>query len=337
MKRARVLEILDRHKADSVLLTTAAAVNWYLDGARTHVSLAAPPIVAVRVGRHGDVVHLTGNERDRMLREELPEDVEVRARDWWLPAPADGIAEAAIAAELRAARSALLPTESARFAALGRRAAEALTDALEGATPDMTEAALAARVTGLVASRGMDSLVVLVGGESRSEHRHPLPTPSPIGRRAMVVLCARRWGLIANLTRWIRFGPATAEEEDSEARILEVEADAFAVTRAGAAVSDALAEIAAAYPRHGFPPVEWTRHHQGGPAGYDGRDPRAVPGLPDVFAPRAHVTWNPSAAGAKVEDTVVIEGGIVTPLTVDPRWPTTPVRGVARPSVLQLG
>jgi peptidase M24-like protein len=336
VKRARLLELLDRSGAEAILLTTAASVNWYLDGARTHVSLAAAPVVAVEVNPQRDVLHVTANERARLLDEELPPGLDFRVRDWWEPISSACLGEAALEAELRALRSLILPGERARFAQLGHQAAAALTEAVTGASPRMSEFALASKVHASLVERELEPVVVLVGGERRAAHRHPLPTTGPLGQRAMVVVCARYRGLIANLTRWIRFGAATSEEADQDRRILEVEADAFAATRAGASLSDVLAEIAAAYPRHGFATNEWTRHHQGGIAGYDGRDPRATPSAADTVPRTVHVAWNPSAPGAKVEDTVLIEDSKVTPLTIDPSWPTEVVRGVARPSVREL-
>jgi len=333
IKRERVLALLDRTGADSLLLTSAPAVSWYLDGARTHVSLAAPPIVAVEVTEGADLVHVTANERARLCEEELPPDVGIRTRDWWEPLVTAGLQEDALRDELRALRADLLPGERARFAGLGAQAAAAVTAAIGVATPGMSEFALAARVQAALVERGLEPLVVLVGGAARAGFRHPLPTAGSLGRRAMVVVCARHRGLIANLTRWIRFGAATAEERDRDRRILEVEADAFAATASGAPLPEVLAAIGRSYRRHGFDAEEWTRHHQGGLAGYDGRDPRATPSVADVIPVRAHVAWNPSVVGAKVEDTVRVEGGVVTPLTVDPLWPTERVGGVDRPAV----
>ena len=41
--------------------------------------------------------------------------------------------------------------------------------------------------------------------------------------------------------------------------------------------------------------------------------------------------WNPTAPGAKVEDTVLVRADGIEVLTVDPRWPTTRVAGLDRP------
>ncbi|GAB3395368.1 M24 family metallopeptidase [Humibacter soli] len=341
-KRARVLELLDGAGADSVLLTSAASVAWYLDGRRQNVSLAADPIVAVLVGRDSDEVLATSNETARLLAEELPTGVSVRDRAWFepLPSAADlgALPEHRLDAELRAARAVLLPGERDRFRSLGTDAATAVTDVLLDAEPGWSERRVASEVARRLVAVGADPLVLLVAGESRASLPHPLPTDAPLGRRTMVVVCARRDGLIANLSRWVSFGALTPQELDAERRILQVEAAAFEATHPGATLSSVLEAIGAAYPANGFDADQWRRHHQGGAAGYAGRDPRATPTTTDVVALGQAFTWNPWAPGAKVEDTVLL-GGIadapaIEPLTIDDRWPTTSVAGRARPVTL---
>ncbi|WP_395243974.1 M24 family metallopeptidase [Agromyces sp. MMS24-K17] len=375
-KRERVHAILDARGADALVLRSHGALAWYLDGARTHVSFAGDPVLAVVVRRDGDEVRAFANEADRLVAEELdPADADALVRVPWhgplLPADLAALVgsrvgsgagagagaagarvldEADVAVDLRRARASLLPAETDRYRALGRESAEVLTDAVLAAAPADAERDVAARVAAGLVARGIDPLVVLVAGASRLGHRHPLPTAEPIGRRAMLVACGRRHGLIANVTRWVRFGPAAPGEADASARILEVEADFLAATRPGRALDDVFAAGIAGYARHGFDPDEWRRHHQGGAAGYVGRDPRAVPGVDDPVHVGQAFAWNPTAPGAKVEDTVLLgasESGASEPgaseagasrfevLTRDPRWPTVRVGGLDRPLELE--
>jgi Xaa-Pro aminopeptidase len=237
---------------------------------------------------------------------------------------------------LRAARSALLPGELARYRALCRDAAQIVTGALAEATPQMTERQLAARIAHDITAVGAEPVVLMAAGESRLQHRHPLATDAPIGARCMVVLGARRHGMITNLTRWLRFGSPTAADTDAASALLEVEAEFFAATSPGASVSDAFTRGCASYWRLGFRADEWERHHQGGVAGYNGRDPRATTELPDVFADNGVVSWNPTAPSLKVEDTVLVTSPGLEVLTADEAWPTVVVGGLARPLELQL-
>lgn len=335
-KRRAVLDLLAERGASSLLLTSTPAISWYLDGARVHINLAAGPIVEVLVTPAGDQVHLQSNERERMIAEELPPEVTVHARAWHeSPALTADILEADVERELRDLRRALSPAETARLRAVGTDAASVLTDALHLATPEMTEHELAALVASGLIARGADPIVILAQGASRSSIRHPLPTSAPLGRRAMLVVCARRHGLIANATRWVRFGSATAEESDADARILEVEADVFAALAPGVTLAAVLAGVAASYPAHGFADDEWLQHHQGGAAGWDTRDPVATPSADDRLVLGQALAFNPTGPGCKVEDTVQLTEHGIDVLTVDPRWPATLVRGILRPRVLE--
>ncbi len=334
-KRRRVLAILERRGADAVVLTSATTLNWYLGGARTHVSLAADPVLAVRVAPDGDEVWLTSNEAPRLLAEELPPDVVIRGRRWYEALPAlDGWSEADLERELWAARWPLLPSETATFRALGADAAAAITAVLMTAEPAWTERRVAADVTrGLVAC-GADALVVLVGGASRSTLPHPLPTSARIGDRALVVVCARRHGLIANLSRLVAFGPRPDAERSRQDAILYVEQQALDATTPGARLADVLATIDNAYQTAGFGADHWQGHHQGGVAGYAGRDPRASPGTDHQISVGQAFAWNPWVPGAKVEDTLLLGDSGLEPLTVDPAWPVVEVGGRLRPDVL---
>ncbi|QAY61681.1 M24 family metallopeptidase [Microbacterium protaetiae] len=315
------------------MLTSHEAVSWYLDGVRTHVSLAGPPVLAVRVDDRGDTLYVAVNEAERLIAEELlPDDADSIVRVPWQIPPAVAAGEAGPAASeselagaLRAARAALLPAETDRYRALCRETAEAMTDAAASLGPHSTERdAAAALAAGLVA-RGIDPLVVLVAGAQRLGFRHPLPTDAPLGERAMLVVCGRRHGLIANATRWV--GAAGDDDE----KILALEAAFFAATRPGARLDDVFAAGCAAYGAAGFDVDQWQRHHQGGPTGYAGRDPRATGDNGDLVHENQAFAWNPSAPGVKVEDTVLVTSTGIEVLTVDSRWPVVEVAGLSRP------
>jgi Xaa-Pro aminopeptidase len=348
-KRQRVLDILDAKGQDSLLLTTNTALTWYLDGSRVHISLAGDPIAAVLVDRGGDHLVTFNNEAARIAAEELPSGVTLHCVPWYANLhqaaaavgrsagdAAEPLAEAAVASELRGARQQLLPAESARYARLSAEAAAIMTDVLSTARPDTTEFELVSALAARVVAAGAEPLVLLCNGSSRSDFRHPLATHSPLGRRAMAVVCARRDGMVANITRWVRFDAGTPEERDAEARIAAVEADIFDATVPGARLDRIFAEIQAAYTRHGFGADQWEQHHQGGPAGYAGRDPRVTAAATDTVVLNQAFTWNPSGPGVKIEDTVQLTESGVQVLTVDPRWPSTTVNGLERPATLQL-
>lgn len=338
-KHARLCALLDRHAAPAVALSTAPSLAWLLDGARVSVPYGGDPVLRAVVDRDGVHVHAFAQEVDRLRAEELPEGVPVTPVPWHEPLPAlaaDVLTESApgVAADLRAARASLLPVERVRYRALGEQVARAVSDVLRAARPSTRERDLAAGLARAVVALGAEPVVLLVAGTNRLHHRHPLPTDAFLGSRAMAVVGARRHGLVVNLTRWVAFG--ADDDLERTLRLLEVEADALAATVPGRPLADVLADVAAAYPAHGFAADEWLGHHQGGPTGYAGRDPRATPTATDVVAAGQAFAWNPSACGTKVEDTMVVGDGPTEVLTADPTWPTTTVRGLARPLPLVL-
>ncbi|MFT4122423.1 MAG: peptidase M24 [Microbacteriaceae bacterium] len=338
-KRERLARVRHESGNAAILLDSHEALSWYLDGARTHVSLAGPPVLAVRAEASGDTLFVAENEAERLIAEELlPEDAaRVVTAPWQTPPEAaareagEAAPESAVAAPLRAARAALLPAETARYRALGREVAEVLTDAAAGLSEEYTERAAAAVIAGGLVARGIDPLVVLVAGAARLGLRHPLPGGSPLGPRAMLVVCGRRHGLIANATRWV--GEAGADDE----RILEVEAAYFAATLSSSRLDEVFAAGCAAYGAAGLDPDEWRRHHQGGPTGYAGRDPRATALTTDALHEGQAFAWNPTAVAAKAEDTVLRRGGAIEVLTVDGRWPSRELGGLRRPLAAPYG
>lgn len=346
-KHTRLAAILEARGADGLVLRSPGALSWFLGGARTHVSLAGAPVAELLVHRAGAHLLVFANESERLLAEELPPGLETIQVPWaeqlgsyTARTAADlGLAtvleEDEVALELRAARAPLLPAEQERYRRLCADTARALSEVLFEAGPRDTERGIAARLAARLMLDGSDPLVVLVAGADRLGFRHPLPTANPVGNMFMAVLCARREGLIANVTRWVSFTPRSAGQLRAEASILEVEAEILEATRPGASLASVLPVIQGAYPRHGFAADEWTRHHQGGPGGYVGRDPRLVPGVLDTIVAGQAFAWNPSAPGVKVEDTMLLTETGFEVLSVDSRWPTLTVAGRQRPAILE--
>lgn len=344
LKRARVLEILDRNGRDSLMLTSNTAMTWYLGGSRLHISLAGDPIAVLLIDREQDHLITFNNEADRLIREELPTDVVVHPVPWHGSmqdvarrlSPSEPLDETSVRRELREARQSLLPVETAHYAQLNRDVARAMTDVLSAARPHTAERDVAAELAARVVAMGAEPLVLLCNGRGRSAFRHPLPTSSALGRRAMAVVCARRRGMVANVTRWVRFDGSTAAERDAEARIAAVEADIFAATVPGARLDGIFDTIRNSYDSHGFGPDQWRLHHQGGPAGYAGRDPRVTASTDDQVVLNQAFTWNPSGPGVKVEDTVLLTADGLRVLSVDERWPAVEVNGLLRPITLEI-
>lgn len=234
----------------------------------------------------------------------------------------------------------LTESEVERFRLLGRDAGEAVGELVRGLEPGATEREVARRANDALAARGIHSVVTLVAADERlQKFRHPVPTERRWERVLMVVVCARRAGLIASLTRIVCAGGVPEELRRRTLAAARVNARLLAATRPGAAGSELYSVAARAYAEEGFE-GEQHLHHQGGAAGYRTRDWVAHPACAETVQLSQAFAWNPSVTGTKVEETCITTADGVELLTTSPAWPRIPVslegREYPSPDVLPL-
>ncbi len=231
----------------------------------------------------------------------------------------------------------MMPSELERYRRVGRLASEAMTEVLSNAQPTWTEYQLAGAGAEALWARGLHPALTLVAGERRLPlYRHATATGEPIGREAMLVFCARGYGLYANLTRFVSFGSLGADRAQLHHHVREIEAEALNLCQPGTSLDAVYHTLAQAYQQHGYPNAI-REHHQGGTTGYLAREVVANPLTTDTLAEGIAVAWNPSLPGAKIEDTFVIlrDAGLEN-LTFDPSFPSVEVEGRNRPVPLEL-
>lgn len=240
-----------------------------------------------------------------------------------------------VAADLAPLRRRLTAHQRERLRSVCADTAEATTAVALATSPAMTEQNVAALYTAALLERGLEPVCLFVaGGQRMARHRHPLPTTAPVGNRVALVCGARRDALIASTTRIVCFGNPGAAGRERYRALLDVEAAFLDATRSGVRIGDVVAAGQSAYPAHGFDADEPGRHHQGGFTGWAPREYLAHPGCEDVVPGQCAVAWNPSAAGWKVEDTLLVAADGVEVLTAGASWPTVVVNGRQRPDLM---
>src|SRR5205807_7429977 len=106
------------------------------------------------------------------------------------------------------ARYKLTAAEADRFRLLGQEAGEALGKMARSLVPGLSEREVARRAVDALAAIEADSVVTLAAADERLRlFRHPTPTDLRWDKMVMIVVCARRAGLIASLTRIVCAGP----------------------------------------------------------------------------------------------------------------------------------
>ena len=220
------------------------------------------------------------------------------------------------------ARYKLTAAEIDRYRALGREAGEAISTVARSVTPGLTEREVAHQATSALANIGADSIVTLVAADDRLRRfRHPTPTDLRWENTLMVVVCARRGGLIASLTRILCAGAIPDDLRQRTRATAGVKAKLLAATTPGKSGADLYQVAARAYSEAGFPGEEHL-HHQGGATGYRTRDWVAHPRCAQLVHDAQAFAWNPSITGSKVEETCIAFKGGIEIITTTPGWPS---------------
>ncbi|MGE5655256.1 MAG: M24 family metallopeptidase [Actinomycetota bacterium] len=326
---------------------------WATAGGENTVLLAAETGIAeVLIAMDGAWVLTDYIEAQRLSDEELPANYQLYVNPWAESGDREQfvrevtrggqiLSDRPVKGELPLPKSlmfhkrVLIATELDRYREVGRLASEAMTEVLLAAQPTWTEYQLAGAGAEALWARGLHPTLTLVAGERRLPlYRHATASGEPLGREAMLVFCARGYGLYANLTRFVCFGGLGSDRAQLHQQVREIEAEALAASQPGTALSTVYQRLADAYQQRGYPQAI-REHHQGGTTGYLSREVVATPSTTEELAGNMAIAWNPSLPGAKIEDTFATAGGALENLTCDRNWPSVTVAGRSRPLPLE--
>jgi len=349
IKRQKVRTFLDHKSIDGMLLTQQSNFSWYTAGGSNFVAIASEAGAApILVTQQGDFVIADNIEAPRIVREEI-EDLgfEIRSFPWHSPKDLSKIIKelagervaddtGPLAEEFTRFRYTLTEAEIERYRCLGNDTAESVDEVCRGLKVGDTELQIAGRLAESLFPKGIVPIVLLIGVDERIESfRHPLPTQKRLKRYAMVVVCARKWGLIVSMTRLVHFGPLPALLRRKHQAVTLVDATFISNTKPGAKVAQIFQRALEAYQKAGFGD-EWGLHHQGGATGYAPREFKATPDSVEVVLENQAYAWNPSITGTKSEDTIIATREGPQILTEIKGWPMLDVEGIRRPDILEL-
>ncbi len=323
-RREKLLGIMDRRGLGALLLRRPANFAWYTGGADNRVDHADPLGVAAILLTAGGEYVLTDNiEAPRMREEETP-GFEVLEYPWYGGSEdtirevfgdgilgADHLLEGAteVSPDIAPLRRVLDEEAIERYRRLGRDTEAAVAEAVDALSLDERgELQVAANLQAACRRRNIFTPVLMAASEERmARYRHPIPRDKDgrIGRTAMIVVCAERGGLYANLTRVLYL-------EDPGEEILRRQRACETILRRlrsaalpGRTLADVFEDCKRFYAEEGFP-GEWEKHHQGGLTGYASREVIATSDTRVEIEPGMAFAWNPSVTGAKAEETFVL-------------------------------
>lgn len=319
-KQERLDAYLDEHDLEAVWFARPNSFTWLTGG--NNVVDREGDIGVAAVGYDGNGLEVVTNniEGDRLREEELDDDVVVTEFQWYEsslaeavadhsaePAAADFDVEGFETVDASPLRQPLTEEDIENYRDLGYDTAEAVEAVCRELQPGDVESEVASALRVALSARGIE---------------------------VPVALCSH--GHHASMTRTVAFGEeGTPSEEVRElgnthqgARIVEMTAlgATQAVAKFDGDAGDVFDAVQAAYEHVGHPD-EWELHHQGGAAGFAGREWVGTPDSDaEVTTPMAYA-WNPTIQGTKSEDTVLVTEDGLEVLTTTGQWPTTAVDG----------
>lgn len=337
-KHDQLVDRMKSQKLAGVLIRRNENVAW-LTGGAVEVRVLTPfetGVAALLVTAAGNRYYFTTeNEKPRLHDEEFSAlDFEPVIFPWYAddtnaaaaklaggPLGSDTPGEGLTPVNLAPLRAALTETEFARYRWLGAEVAAATTEALNQVEPGLSEHDLEAITAAGLLRRGILPSVYLFAVDDRIlKYKHAAARGARLKQYAMLNLCARKWGLVISITRFIHFGPLSAELAARFHSAAKVNAALLDGSRVGATSADLFRIAQAAYADEGFPGEE-RFHHQGGTTGYFEREWVATPNGTETIVDNQAFAWNPSIRGGKAEDTVIIHSGTVEWLTATPELP----------------
>ena len=345
IKHDRIKAYLAANDLDAVVLTGRANFSWLTCGALNHVSWATELGAASLVASAQEITCLTSNiEAGRIANEQLDDlGIKLMQANWFQPdqasrifrqlladkraaadicTPALPATVAPLAADFAQLRWSLTDQEIARYKQLGTLACQAIEQTCKQLERGMTEMQIAALAARNVLERSSRPWVVLVGADQRAkQYRHPVPTDNKLQRIVMVVLCVEKYGLICSLTRLVSFEPISPDLRRRHQAATAIDAAMNLACLPGATTGDVFRLAQQLYQQYGFAD-QWQLHHQGGPTGYSPRDLLVTPESNHRIQNNQAFAWNPSIAGTKSEDTIIVTGGDPLILTAaGNNWP----------------
>ena len=346
-RMAPLRELMKQKGLESIVLRRNPNLAWAIAG-RAHVPTTIDAACFDLIITQDSAIAITNVvEAPRLIAEELPSEVTVKAIKWsegrepQLPTGAKvgsdqpGADRIDLGTEIEIIRASLIESDVVRFKQICIDAAVALGSAMKQVVRSDREIDVAGLITHALWQADLEIAFLGVAGQERAhKFRHPLPTDAVVGNRISASICAKRKGLIASVTRIVSFEPISDAIAKDYESIFKVEAAMLDATVVGKPFSEPINAAIAAYPANSFDADEWTKHHQGGPTGFLPRDWPAHTGSARSISNNQPIAWNPTGKGFKAEDTILATNSGVKILSQDPDWPSFEVNGRTRPFLL---
>jgi len=347
IKIERIQKMLAEKKLGGVLINSQPNFAWLTAGGNNAVDASRENGAASLVVRRDGKKYVLASriEMPRMLAEEVSADEFEPIEFAWEAekSAADFLTEKAkslledknalgadlflnantpiIESDIARCRYELTDAEIERLRRLGKDTGETFGSLIETLRAGESEIEIARRMTDLLAKKNIRAVVALVAADERlQKFRHPVPTAKTWEKLLMMVVCAKREGLIVSLSRIVCAGNISEDLKNRTEACARVNARILSATKLNATGAELYKIAADAYAEENYAGEE-NLHHQGGAAGYKTRDWVAHPKSAETVKNKQAFAWNPSITGTKCEETVIVREDEIELLTATPNFP----------------
>lgn len=347
IKTERLVAMLKAKNLGGVLLNSQPNFAWLTAGRNNGVDLSRENGVSSLLIRNDGKRFLLANkiEMPRMLAEEISENDFEPLEFAWEADKINGnyVVETAqkllrnksnlatdifyhtnfpaIEGLIAKSRYQLTEQEIERFQSLGKDAGEIVGKISGNIEAGQSEIEIANIVKFELGKRNINSVVTLVAADDRiAGFRHPVPTENIWKKTLMIVVCAKRAGLIASLSRIFSNGNASDNLRRRTCSVAEVHARMMHATHPNSTGKDIFDATKKAYADTGFADEE-AKHHQGGACGYKTRDWIIHSQSVEQAQLNQAFAWNPSITGTKSEETFIVKENGIEIITASLNFP----------------
>ena len=358
-KVAMIRKILKENNASGMYISRRDNFAWLTCGKQNHVSNGTEFGFSGLLVTLSRVYLITDNiEMPRMLNEELIEFECEKIQFDWFENDRDKIIRKIIGTgdlfsdthisnsidcnkKIQPLKYSLCSDEIERYRETCVLSALAVEDSCREIEIGMSEYQIAAKISHKCIANGINAEVTLVATDERIfQYKHPIPTDKKLSKYAMLVVCGRKYGLVASVTRLVHIGAIPYDLEARYGDLLGIEAQFLLNTKPDNKVSEIFTHGISAYKIFGYKD-DWKEHHQGGATGYAGREYIATNGCYEKVKENQAFAWNPTLRGVKVEDTILATKNGIEVLSHTGKWAYEHVKAsnddvYIRPKILSI-
>ncbi len=349
-KRQQVQQFLSNEKLEGILLSKNNNFSWITAGIGDNHILITSAIgdASVLIMKGGKKYLLANNTEVAHLMEEDLKGLGYEAKGYdWFDGPNTSDKKMAIIKKLSGGKTIgsdieygdlkviegdfaplryqLTPAEIKKYKWVGQQATEAVTATAKLVKPGMTEREMETILSNELMNRGLRPTVLLIGSDERLlDYYHYPPTDKKLQKYVFLNLCARKWGLVASVGRYVYFGDMPADLKKSMKASATISANMQAATKQGAKASEIFEQTKQWYARQGYADY-WKYIHVGGGISYNERDWLASSDSKEVVHNNQAFAWNPFTQRALSFDTFILTKDGIVNITKADGWPVIPI------------